>query len=133
MLRMRKVGATYAEIARAAIDRFGADALPGGWCDRYAHKDVKRELDKLHNEIGENAVEVLELELQRLDDLLKGLWPLAARSNPDTKAVDRVLKIMERRARLLGLDAPDRHEVTGEDGGAIKITEVVVEHKPVED
>ncbi|MFC6575537.1 hypothetical protein ACFQBS_02020 [Planomonospora parontospora] len=26
-------------------------------------------------------------------------------------AMDRVLKIMDRRARLLGLDAPARHEV----------------------
>ena len=35
------------------------------------------------------------------------LWPSGRRVQAgDEKAVDRALKIMERRARLLGLDAP---------------------------
>lgn len=113
VLKLRKAGATYREIADAAVTRFGIDALPGGWCDRYAHKDVRRELDKLRNEIAESAEGVLALELERLDDLLKGLWGEAARKNPDHGAVDRVLKIMQRRAKLLGLDAPDKHDVSG--------------------
>lgn len=107
VLQLRKAGATYREIAQAAIEKFGLDALPDSWGHRYAHKDVARELEHLRSDVRETARDVLVLELQRLDDLLKALWPLAARKNPDYKAVDRVLRLMERRAKLLGLDEPD--------------------------
>lgn len=45
-------------------------------------------------------------EISRLDGMLVRLYPRAARG--DVAAIDRVLKIGERRARLLGLDAPAR-------------------------
>lgn len=112
VLQARKAGATYREIAALALRTFGADALPKGWDERYAYKDIKRELDKLRAEIADSAENVLALELQRLDDLLKGLWAEAAKQQPDYKAVDRVLRVMERRAKLLGLDAPTRTDVT---------------------
>lgn len=47
--------------------------------------------------------EALALELQRLDALQAALWNEAASGN--VAAVDRVLRIMERRARLLNLDS----------------------------
>jgi hypothetical protein len=124
VLRARKAGATYAEIAAAAIEKFGVEQLPRGYDKRYAYKDVKRELDALREEIGEDAQAVLTLELQRLDDLLKGVWNLAARKNPDYKAFDRVLRVMERRARLLGLDAAQEHRLSGADGGPIQVEDV---------
>ena len=37
------------------------------------------------------------------------------------KAVNSVLRIMERRSKLIGLDAPVRHELAGPNGGAINI------------
>lgn len=49
------------------------------------------------------------LELERLDDLLLGLW-LRARGG-DEKAVAQVLKIEERRAKVLGTDAPTEQRV----------------------
>ncbi len=52
------------------------------------------------------ARELVDLELARLDELLFGLWPDARRGN--VAKIDRVLKIMARRAALLGLDAPRR-------------------------
>jgi hypothetical protein len=52
------------------------------------------------------ARELVDLELARLDELLLGLWPDARRGN--VAKIDRVLKIMQRRAALLGLDAPQR-------------------------
>lgn len=45
------------------------------------------------------------LELDRLDALTKTLW--GAASDGDLMAVDRILKIQQRRAALLGLDAPE--------------------------
>lgn len=114
VLRLRRKGKTYRAIAAAALAEFGPDRLPNGWDCRYAYMDVKRELDKLREVVGEHAEDVRQLELLRLDAMLDGLWE-RARAGKAT-AVDRVLKIMERRARLLGLDAPTRQEVTGKDG-----------------
>lgn len=47
--------------------------------------------------------DVVRLELERLDALLVGLWGKARRG--DVAAADRVLKLMDRRARYLGIDA----------------------------
>ena len=37
------------------------------------------------------------------------------------KTLDLVLKIKDRRAKLLGLDKPMRTEITGADGGKVQI------------
>ena len=111
VLRLRRGGATYPEIAAAVAKHYGLDRLPNGWDERYAYKDIKRELDKLRSEINESAEDVRELELQRLDAMLKSLWNRAYGEGADYKAVDRVLRIMERRSNLLGLDKPERHDV----------------------
>lgn len=50
------------------------------------------------------SAELREIEVRRLDKLIFAIWPAAMKG--DLGAVDRVLKIAERRARLLGLDAP---------------------------
>jgi hypothetical protein len=54
--------------------------------------------------VQEPAEEVLRLELSRLDAMLLGLWPKA--KTGDGLAVDRVLRIMDRRSAYLGLDQP---------------------------
>jgi len=94
-MELRKGGATYDQIGRAlGITRQGA------------HKLVQGGMKRLIAQTTEDAIVVREMELQRLDAMLLGLWPSAKRG--DAKAVDRVLRIMERRARYLGIDeAPD--------------------------
>jgi transcriptional regulator with XRE-family HTH domain len=52
----------------------------------------------------------LSEELAKLDRLELALLPLALQGQ--TAAADRVLSIMDRRSRLLGLDKPERHEHT---------------------
>jgi hypothetical protein len=47
---------------------------------------------------------VREFEISRLDRLLTVAWDLAMSGN--LNAIDRILKIQERRARYQGLDAP---------------------------
>lgn len=47
------------------------------------------------------------LELLRLDELQSGLWDRAV--SGDVKAVNAVLRIIEQRSRLLGLDRPQIH------------------------
>jgi hypothetical protein len=90
-LELRKAGATYQQIA----DKLGISLSGAGVC-------VSRAMDALRLEVKEAAQQVLELELDRLDHMLLGLWDKARRG--DTAAIDRVLKIQERRAKYLGLD-----------------------------
>jgi hypothetical protein len=52
----------------------------------------------------ESKVQVRALQLDRLDVWLAGLWSRTARG--DEKAITTALKIEERRAKLLGTDAP---------------------------
>lgn len=52
------------------------------------------------------AAEIKRMEADRLDDLQYGLWERAMRG--EIKAVEQVLAVMERRAKLLGLDHSDK-------------------------
>lgn len=58
--------------------------------------------------VREPTRELVELELQRLDALFLAMYPLA--KGGDYQAADRCIRIMERRAKLTGLDAPERIE-----------------------
>lgn len=97
-LELRKAGATYDQIARQV-----------GFSERgAAYRAVQTALLEITQE---PAQEVRQLELERLDAMLLGLWPAARKGKEG--AVDRVLRIMERRAKLLGLDAPVKAEMGG--------------------
>ena len=93
-LSLRLAGYSYGEIA----SELGYANASG------AHKAVMRALEKLHP--VEKAEKLRRIEAARLDRLWRRLW--AKLEEGDLSVVDRLLKIMERRARLLGLDAPAR-------------------------
>jgi hypothetical protein len=98
-LEMRRAGADYASIAAQL-----GYANKGG-----AHKAVTSALARTIGETVEDAGELRRVEADRLDRLQLAIWPQAMRG--DLNAVDRVLRLFERRARLLGLDAaPARFE-----------------------
>ena len=80
-----------------------------------AHDAVKRALDVITREPAE---EVLRLDLERLDVLWQIQYMNA--QGGDVQALAGCMKIMERRARMLGLDAPARTELTGKNGGPIE-------------
>lgn len=103
VLNLRKAGVTYMEIARLAIQEFGSDSLPKGWDERYAYKDVKRELERLRKDMAVDVEDIRELDLERLDVMLEAIWKKATGDKTDYDAMDRVLRIMERRDKLLGL------------------------------
>lgn len=111
VLSLRRAGMGYHHAAAEVERRIGKERLPAGWDARYAYKDVQRELERVRAEVEETAQEIRQIELDRLDEMLKGLWIRARRG--DEKAVDRVLKIIERRCKMLGIDAPDRVEHSG--------------------
>lgn len=96
-LQMRRDGADFDAIAEAC-----------GYSNRSgAYKAVMTALKKM---MREPADELRSLELERLDRLYTQMARKA--EGGDEKAVDRCLRIMERRARLLGLDAPVKQDVT---------------------
>lgn len=79
-------------------------------------KAIQRQLEKLNQESKLNYVEVLRMELERLDALQASIWPMTQNRKqanpdgtevsiePDLKAVQQVLSVMDRRAKLLGMD-----------------------------
>lgn len=96
-LALRREGATFTEIGEAlGINRSAA------------HKAVSRALDELAQLAEGEVVSLRALELDRLDALQRSVWTQAM--DGALPAVDRVLKIMERRSKLLGLDAPIKQE-----------------------
>jgi hypothetical protein len=98
-LELRKAGKSYPVIAETM-----------GYSLAGAYKAVMSALKEVTREPAE---EVLELEVARLDAMIEKLWPeIRAGGKNMTWHIDRVLKIMERRAALLGLDAPVKREDT---------------------
>ena len=97
----------------------GVAQLPKGYDERYAWMDVKAELDRIRENVAEAAEQVRTLEAERLDKLFLAMYTQASKGNQG--AVDRCLRIMERRAKLYGLDTPSKHEVTGADGNELNI------------
>lgn len=69
-----------------------------------AFKDVRLALQGIATETREKALELRAMELQRCDALQAAAWAGAMRGNPDK--IRTILRVMDRRARLLGLDAP---------------------------
>lgn len=104
-LEMRKHGYSYEQIAEHY------ECSPAS-----ARGIVKLAIEKSIKEPGQ---EVIDLELQRLDQLYRLSFNAALAGDVD--AVTKCLSIMQRRAKYLGLDAPDKKEVTGKDGGAIQV------------
>ena len=94
---LRLQGMTYREIGQEL-----------GVTPTRARQLVAEALAAIEKDTAESAEELRRLELDRLDQLQSGLWEAAAGGN--LKAVGAALKIMERRARLVGLDAPTRTE-----------------------
>lgn len=111
-LELRKAGLSYRAIA-AALDV----------SEPTAHKDVHTVLARLAKQADGKGEEYRQLELERLDALIASVWS-QARGNkkegipPDLAAMDRLMRLMQQRARLMGLDAPVtvKHTGTGKDG-----------------
>ncbi|MFD5451213.1 hypothetical protein [Streptomyces sp. NPDC127100] len=87
-----------------------------------ASKDICRALEANLEAESVAAATLRELEVQRLDRMQAAAWAKAAKG--DLKAIETVLKVIDRRARLLGLDRPARTEITGADGGPLQVEAV---------
>jgi hypothetical protein len=95
-MTLRQAGLTYAAIA----------AELGYYDAKGAERAVAAGLQAAGREI---AIDLLPLELDRLDRMQAGLWGEAIAG--DIPSVLAVLKIMERRAKYAGLDAPTKAQL----------------------
>lgn len=75
-----------------------------------AHQQVRAELATVAAERKDLAEHQLAFELEQIDLVIRGMAPKVAKG--DAKAGATLLRAMERRAKLLGLDAPDKHTHT---------------------
>ena len=100
-LELRLSGMTYRQIGESM-----------GFTESRAWKIIMDELARLNKERSELAEDVVRLEVDRLDRFLLGVFPAA--ESGDEKAIDAAMKIMARRAKLCGLDAPTKIESTGD-------------------
>lgn len=105
IFKMRQAGVATSEIGR----RFGLSTAA-------VNSAIRRQLEKLNKEALMAYPEVLRMELERLDALQQSIWPLTqhrkikmddgteVQVEPDLKAIQQVLAIMDRRSRLLGME-----------------------------
>jgi len=100
-LDLRKKGFSYTQIGTKL-----------GCARQTACRYVLSELENLADQCREEAGQVRDLELQRLDELYLVAWKAIA--DGSETAIDRCLRIMERRAKLLGLDAAEKVEHSGD-------------------
>jgi hypothetical protein len=105
IFKMRQAGVPVNEISR----RFNMTS-------QSVNTAVRRQLQRLNSEALLAYPEVLRMELERLDALQQAVWPLAQHRRiktddgtevtvePDLKAVQTLLSIMDRRSKLLGME-----------------------------
>lgn len=110
-VELRILGSSYVDIAR----ELGVSA-------QTAFQIVSNALDDARKEMREKAKDLRDLESDRLDTLYRkvagAVMPEDAPVDP--RLIETALKIMERRAKLLGLDAPTKVAGTGP-GGSIPV------------
>ena len=91
VLELRRAGLTWQRIAEET-----------GYADHTgAYAAYKRAIKRT---MQQPADELREAELDRIDRLQLALWPKAMKG--DNASINTIVRLMERRARLLGLDTP---------------------------
>jgi hypothetical protein len=103
VLELRRAGFTFQRIAEEV-----GYATPSG-AQRALERIMTRNLPQAPEEFRWQ-------ELDRLDRMQVALWPRAMKG--DDRAIGTIIRLMERRARLVGIDAPQRiqAEVVNYDG-----------------
>ena len=99
----RRMGKTYRQIAAVLGISKGS-----------VHKTVTKALTELKADISADAKLLQTQELDRLDHLQFASWTQAMKGDPQAGA--QILRVMERRAKILGIDQPDKHALTNPDG-----------------
>jgi hypothetical protein len=127
LLELRRMGVSYDD---PRIEALGYSSPAS------ARKDLNRVLQEHRDDEKAEAAVYRQQENERLDALLEAAWPRATTPTPvldkdgevvdhalDMRAVDTVLRLMDRRAKLNGLDMPVKTELTGANGGPLQMNQ----------
>jgi hypothetical protein len=127
LLALRREGVRYDDERVEALGYSSPNA---------ARRDLHRALEAHRDEEAAEVSVYRQQENERLDALLEAAWPRATTPSPvfdkegevidhalDMRAVDTVLRLMDRRAKLNGLDMPAKSEITGANGGPLQMSQ----------
>jgi hypothetical protein len=98
--QLRRSGATLESVATVISREF---KLPN-YDRRRCHEDIQFALAELHREYSLDSESLRQEHLQILDRLQMALWSKAL--GGDVKAIDSITRLLERKSKLCGLDAP---------------------------
>lgn len=105
IMKLRQAGVSVSEIGK----RFNMTS-------RGVASRIRKVLEDMNSEALMAYPEILRMELERLDALQAAIWPMTQHRKvtaddgqeiqlePDVKAIQQVLGIMDRRSRLLGME-----------------------------
>lgn len=110
-LKMRIAGMGYAAIGKQL-----------GVSTTAAYKLVQKAIEEIKERQAEDAEHLRRLEIERLDAAQSAIWPKVEKG--DLMAIDRLIRILQRRSAYYGLDAPQKQELSGADGGPVRIVAV---------
>lgn len=117
VVEMRKTGASISIIAQRT-----------GITEMQVRRIIERELKRITTKLSESTAEMRQLDCERLDRMLMSVYPMALgrperkdalgrvtqqAKDPNLKAVASTLRIMRRKAQLLGLDLPSAKQDDG--------------------
>ncbi len=105
-MELRTQGKTYREIG----DEMGV-------CMQEAHRLVKSAIDRVVKKLDESADTYRVLQLDRIDKLIDASWGMAMEGSPQHIVV--IIKLLERQAKLTGIDQPETFEVSNPNNSKI--------------
>lgn len=101
-------GLTYRQMAEALEVSLGTIA-----------SDVRIIIGRWRADQVETTDDWAQIQIRRLDTMLNAMWDKALAG--DEKAVRAVVEIIEKQNKILGTEAPAKHELSGKDGGPVVI------------
>lgn len=96
-LELRQQGYTFQDIGQI---------LGVSWVQ--SRRDVMAGLDEAAKKIRESSEHILAVHMGRLERAIQSMWP--AIESGDLEAIRTMTKVLEREAKLLGIDAPAKTE-----------------------
>ena len=108
VLELRVAGLSYGDIL-VELKKDKRLSLSPGFSENSVIVDIVRSIEEIRSKSADYALEILEIDLLRMENLLMVYYNKALAG--DVAAANLTLRIMERRARVLGLDTPRKVEV----------------------
>lgn len=98
VIHLRLQGYSFSEIAASS-----------GISKTRAYQIVQEYIQEYRKDHAESIEQMVELDSQRMDNLMRALWTRF--NDGETPAAGLILKLLERRAKMLGFDAPEKKTI----------------------